>query len=175
MTDNLFPMLLALLCGGIFILALGALGIFLIFYSIRSRKKAEASQAWPSTMGRIVAAEVKRSVSTDDDDRTRYSYYPSVQYEYSVGSQTYTGKRIAFGGVTGYSSESRAAADLAHFPQGSQVAVYYNPEKPGEAVLERKAGGFAWGMVVGIICLLLGACIACPLLVGVVNNLLPRT
>ncbi len=174
MSGNLVPLLFALLCGGIFILALAALGVFLIVYSVRSRKKAEASQSWPSTIGRITVAEVKQSASTDDDGRTSYAYYPSVAYEYQVAGQTYTGKRIAFGGVHASGSSSKAAAELARFPVGGQVTVYYNPEKPGEAVLERRAGGFAWGMVVGVICLLLGACIACPLLVGIVTNLLPN-
>ncbi|MBU1662097.1 MAG: DUF3592 domain-containing protein [Chloroflexi bacterium] len=145
MSENLVPLLLALLCGGIFILAFSTLGIFLIIYSIRSRKKAEVSQAWPSTLGQVITAEVKQSTSTDDDGETHYSYYPSVEYEYQVGGQTYTGKRIAFGGIKGHGSESKAAADLARFPTGSQVTVYYNPEKPKEAVLERRAGGFVRG------------------------------
>lgn len=173
MPDNLIPLLFALLCGGVFVLALVALGVFMIAYSVRSRKKAEASQSWPSTVGQVIAAEVKQSVSTDDDDRVRYASYPSVEYEYQVAGQTYTGKQIAFGGVVATGNRNKAAAQLARYPAGGQVTVYYNPEKPSEAVLERKAGGFTWGLVVGIFCLVLSACIACPLLIGVVRNLLP--
>lgn len=173
MPENLVPLLFALLCGGVFVLALAALGIFLIVYSVRSQKKAEASQAWPSAVGQVTAAEVKQSVSTDDDGNTSYAYYPSVTYEYQVADQVYTGKRIAFGGIVASGSSAKAAAELARFPVGGQVTVYYDPGKPGEAVLERKAGGFTWGLAVGAVCLLLGACIACPLLVGIVNNLLP--
>ncbi len=173
MPENFVPLLFALLCGGVFVLALVALGVFLIVYSMRSRKKAEASQSWPSTVGRITAAEVKQSVSRDDDDREHYAYYPSVEYEYQVAGQTYTGKRIAFGGTVATSNPNQAAAQLDRYPVGGEVTVYYNPEKPSEAVLERKAGGFAWGLAVGIVCLVLGACIACPLLIGVVRNLLP--
>jgi len=172
MPGDLFPLIFALLCGGIFVLALAALGIFLIAFSLRSRRKAAASQSWPVTHGQITKAEVKQSASTDDDGRTTYAYYPAVEYAYQIGEQTYTGKRMSFGGVVAYGSRSKAEANLARFPVGGQVAVYYNPEKPSEAVLEQKAGGFAWGMIVGAICLVLGACIACPLLMGIVTRLL---
>ncbi|MBN1979605.1 MAG: DUF3592 domain-containing protein [Anaerolineae bacterium] len=172
MLGDLFPLIFALFCGGIFIVALAALGIFLIAFSLRSRKKAAASQSWPATFGQITKAEVKQSASTDDDGRTTYAYYPAVEYTYQIGGQTYTSKRMSFGGVVAYGSWAKAEAGLARFPVGSQVTVYYNPEKPAEAVLEQKAGGFAWGMIVGAVCLALGACIACPLLIGIATNLL---
>lgn len=169
--DNV-PYLFGLLCGGSAILLIGGLGIFLIVYGIRSKKKAQASQTWPSVSGRITAAEVKESTSTDDDDVTRVNYYPAVHYEYQIGDQAYTGKRISFGGIVATSSRSKAEKELTRYPAGGDVPVYYNPDKPEEAVLEQKAGGATWALVVGVICLSIGGCISCFLLVGLVNRLI---
>jgi hypothetical protein len=163
------PMWFALICGGFFILLLLALGGGLIFYGARSRQKAEASQSWPNTVGQITRSQVKQSTSTDDDGRTSYSYYPSVEYTYQVAGQNYTSKRTVFGALRGYGNPAKAEADLQRYPLGAQVAVYYDPEKPGEAVLERKAGALSGMMIIGIICLVLSLCIACPLLIGVIN------
>lgn len=179
MSGNLGPMLFFAACGGIFVLALFGLGGFLIAFSVRNRRKAEASQNWLSVPGRIVSAEVKqgtsretkRDITGEEREVTSYYYYPAVEYTYEVGGQTYTGKRLAFGGIVGHSDPAKAAAALAPYQPGSTVTVYYDPQNPAEAVLERKAGGYTWGLVVGAICLLLGACIACVLLVGIVRNL----
>lgn len=163
------PMTFALICGGFFVLILLALGGGLIFYGYRSRQKAEASQSWPSTSGQITRSEVKRSSSTDDDGHTTYSYYPSVEYTYQVSGQAYSSKRMVFGALKGYSNPAKAEADLQAYPLGEQITVYYDPEKPSEAVLERKAGALSGMLVIGIICLVLSVCIACPLLIGVIN------
>ena len=165
----LVPMSFALICGGFFVLVLLALGGGLIFYGLRSRQKAEASQSWPSTTGQIIRSEVKQSANTDDDGNTSYSYYPSVEYTYQITGQTYTSKRLVFGALKGYGSSAKAVADLQPYSLGGQVTVYYNPENPSEAVLERKAGALSGMMIIGIICVVLSLCIACPLLIGVIN------
>ena len=175
MTEDLVPLTLALSCGGIFALFAAALGVFLIVLGLRSRKKAAQSQSWPSVAGEIIRAEVKQSVTTDDDGRASYAYYPTVEYAYRVGGHAFTGRRLAFGGVVAHKSQAQAAAELARLPVGTEVVVYYSPENPAEAVLERQAGGSQWGLIVGLVCLVIGACIACPLVGAVVRSLLsPR-
>jgi hypothetical protein len=166
----LAPMSFALICGGFFVLILLALGGGLIFYGLRSRQKAESSQSWPGTAGQITRSEVKQSANTDDDGNTSYAYFPSVEYTYQVAGQTYTSKRLVFGALKGSGSSATVAKELEQYPIGGQVTVYYNPEKPGEAVLERKAGALSGMMIIGIICLVLSLCIACPLLIGVINT-----
>jgi hypothetical protein len=171
MSGDLVPVLFANLCGGIFVLALLVLGIYLVVFSLRSKKKAEESQIWPNSPGTVTLAEVKRSVNRDDDGNESYSYYPKVEYTYQVGGQMFTGKRLAFGGLVAQKNPASVQKDLERYPVGGQVTVYYDPGKPSEAVLERQAGGLKWGLIVGIICLVLSLCIACPLLFGLVRNL----
>jgi len=171
MSGELVPVLFANLCGGVFVLVLLALGIYLVIFSIRSKKKAEESQNWPSTPGTVTQAEVKCSVNRDEDGNESYAYFPKVEYTYQVGGETFSGKRLAFGGILAQSNPAPAQKTLEHYPLGGQVTVYYDPEKPSDAVLERKAGGMKWGLIIGIICLVLSLCIACVGLIGLIRNL----
>ena len=171
MSGDLFPVLIANLCGGIFVLALLALGIYLVVFSLRSKKKAEESQNWPSTPGTVTLAEVKRSINRDEDGNESYTYFPKVEYTYQVGGETLVGKRLAFGGILAQSNPATAQKTLERYPLGGQVPVYYDPEKPTDAVLERQVGGMKWGLIVGIICLVLSLCITCLLLFALIRNL----
>jgi hypothetical protein len=167
-----FPLIFGLVCGGFFLLFTLGGGIALILYSQNSKKKAGASLQWPSAPGSITISQVRESVSTDEDGGTSISYYPHVEYTYTVDGQTYTSKQVAFGGVKGFNDTARAQTDLAKYPVGARVQVYYNPQKPGEAVLERVAGsGAKTAMIMGIILLVLSVLIACPMLIGIIRNL----
>ncbi|MHC1782320.1 MAG: DUF3592 domain-containing protein [Anaerolineaceae bacterium] len=166
-----FPLGFGLLCGGFFFLLTLAVGVGLLVYSANSKKKAGASQSWPGVPGTITVSDVRQSSSTDDDGHVTFSYYPRVEYTYEVAGQSFTSKQVAFGGVRGYGNPEKARQDLAKYPAGAAVTVFYNPEKPGEAVLERAAGsGAKTAKTMGIIVLVMSFCIACPLLIGVIRN-----
>lgn len=171
MSADLFPVLFANLCGGIFVLALLALGIYLVVFSVRSKKKAEESQSWPGAPGMVTAAEVKCSVNRDEDGNESYAYYPKVEYTYQVGGETLTGNRLAFGGQVAQKNQAAVQKSLERYPVGGLVTVYYDPARLSEAVLERQAGGAKWSLVIGIICLVLSLCITCPLLFGLIRTL----
>lgn len=146
---------------GLFVIAFIGIGAALIFYSLRSRKKAEASQAWPSTNGQITESRVAHSTSTDSEGDRSDSYSPSVRYSYQVMGQTYTGKNIGFGAQTSYNRPAKAEAALEQYPAGGVVTVYYNPEDPSDAVLARQAGGANLTLVIGIVFLVIGLSLAC--------------
>jgi len=164
MAENMAP-LIGVLCGGLFVLLFAGIGVFLIYHSIRSRRKAESSQGWPSTSGQVSEARVSHHTSTDADGDTQDSYSPEVRYHYQTGGQEYDGSKIGFGFQQSFNSRSQAEQALTRFPEGSQVTVYYNPANPAEAVLERKAGGSTLSLVLGIIFLLVGLCLGCSGLV----------
>jgi hypothetical protein len=119
----------------------------------------------------VFVSEVRQSASTDDDGRTRYTYYPHIEYTYPISGQAYNSKQIAFGGAQGFNSPNQAQSTLAKYPINSPVQVFYNPQNPSEAVLERAAGGGAkTTQVIGVILLVLSVLIACPLLIGLIRN-----
>lgn len=156
------PTIFALLCAGGFCLLFAGIGAFLVYKGFQGRKKAEASQNWPSTAGQITDARVSHSTRTDSDGDTTTTYTPHVEYVYQVGGQEYRGKNITFGFTQGYGSPGKAQEALARYPVGSQVSVYYDPSQPGESVLERKAGGFTLSLIIGGIFLVIGVCAGIP-------------
>ena len=160
-SSNLF----GLFCGGFVIFIFFAASVFIIISSIRARKKAEASQAWPSTQGQIESTEIKQNTSTDSDGYTSTTYKPLIMYSYSVMGQPYQSDRIAFGFTQSYGKTAKAQEVLNKYPLNAPVNVFYDPDNPAEAVLERKVGSKAVGLVLGIIFLVLSLCVGFPLLV----------
>jgi hypothetical protein len=71
----------------------------------------------------------------------------------------YHASRVAFGADS--FGHRQAKAVVAKYPAGSAVTVYYNPEKPGEAVLEQSAKGTLVFMIVGAMFALMGLCAGC--------------
>lgn len=139
---------------------------FAFFFYFQQRRKAEASAAWPATQGKIVRSWVRTESSWDTDTGTTYSYFPEVRYEYEVMGQKYEGKNISFGGSVGSSSRAYAEKVIAQYPADKEVTVYYNPEKPSEAVLERGMRGGTLLLILGGV---LGLLAACTFLVGLIT------
>ena len=166
------PFGFALLCGGFFLIITLVLSGGLIFYSIRSKKKAGMSQSWPASDGKVIVSEIRESASTDDDGYTSYSYFPHVEFSYAVAGQKYSSNRISFGGVQGSSKQTKAQQTVNKYPIGTPVTVYYDPQKPSEGVIERSAGSSKLAMTMGIILMVISFLIACPLVIGVIRNFL---
>jgi hypothetical protein len=132
---------------------LAVVGVVLTLFGWWKRRKLHASMSWPQVPGTIIGAgiEVSRNVR-DDDGGYSASYTPKVQYRYVAEGVTIVGSRIAHV-ERGYDSHLNAEAELALYPVDSPVVVYFNPQKPSEAVLVRKAPGAIIFLCAGIIIL----------------------
>ncbi|MBA3073552.1 MAG: DUF3592 domain-containing protein [Anaerolineae bacterium] len=127
-------------------------GIVLLIVWITSKKKAEASQKWPTVPGLILSSRVDIHTSTDSDGNTSTSYKPVVIYSYSIMGHDYTANRIAFGANA--FSRKKSDSIIARYPANQQVIVHYNPEKLEDAVLETQAQGGILSLILG--CFLIG-------------------
>jgi len=139
-----------LLTAGIIVFVLFILNaIFLAVIYFMRKKMAEVSQ-WPSTMGNVVMSTIDRRSSSDG-----YTDYPVVQYSYQVNGQAYQNTKLAPGPEVGGSG---ARGVVAKYPAGAQVMVFYNPQNPSDAVLERKAPAqwLMWLLLVIFDCVLCG-------------------
>lgn len=128
---------------GILTLAMFAAGIFLLAWGGYEIKRAYESRNWPDTLGTIISSHISKQTTRDSKSRTRTSYTPRIQYQYQVGGQHYTCKRIEFGGESG-GRRSKAKKVVDQYPSGKKVKVYYNPQDPKVAVLK---AGFSWGAI----------------------------
>ena len=135
-------------------------GAVLFLIGLMHFRKVRASASWPYTPGRIISAKVDRSITRGgQDEADSVSFTPIIQYEYFVDNQRYLGDRIGFIGQS-YSRQKQAEEAMQAFPVGASVWVFYNPAKPGKAVLERKASGGTMLMVAGGVILLLAIVVA---------------
>jgi hypothetical protein len=130
-----------------------SLGIFgcvtvifnLIFIGIilATQRKVNAIKNWPSTLGTVLMSDIEWRRSSKGGSTA----YPVVQYTYAVNGQTYQSRKRAPGGEVGGTGAKKV---VAKYPAGAQVVVFYDPQKPSEAVIERKAPA-QWVMVLVLV------------------------
>lgn len=120
----------------------------IVFAAIYKYLEVRAASDWPSVPGKVVMSRPEvRDVKVIDSDREAGHYYEernfaNVTYEYAVAGQTYRNNRVTIGEDRG---NFEVAETLARYPVGKAVTVYYNPNKRGEAVLERDMPKGMWG------------------------------
>jgi len=115
--------------GSIFLTALLIDGILLgIIYATRHGVTKAAE--WSSTMGTVISSTIVWRRRSEGGSVA----YPSVQYNYKVMGQTLQGGRIMPGPPVGGSGAKKI---VARYAAGAQVMVYYDPNNPSDALLER--------------------------------------
>jgi hypothetical protein len=132
------------------------------------------SATWKKTQGEVLSAQVQESTNTDTDGRTSTTYRPFITYRYFVGDQEYLGDRLRFGGSIYTSDRSGAENTVRQYTPGTVIDVYYDPDNPEDAVVERdlSSGLVAFLAVAGVF--LLCAVIVFVLLVFVAPFVLSR-
>lgn len=120
----------------IIIVVLAGLGVVLFAIYFRNLARVRASGGWPAVQGKVTGSWIHEDATTEEDGTISRRYAPKVSYRYAVMGVEYQGDRITFGPVTA-GSRSNAEKVLARYPKGGATLVYYNPEKPTDAVLER--------------------------------------
>ena len=100
---------------------------FAVWKAWQNVQMAKASTAWPTTTGKVTAAEVAKVM---------FRRQPRITYSYPVNGNAYTSQRISFAG--GYRPKETDAI-LSRYPVGGEVTVSYAPDKPAEATLETGA------------------------------------
>lgn len=106
------PLMLVVVFGGIF------------WWSAQKRKQ---QASWPSTLGVITESRMERvSVGSGGSEDK-----PVIGYQYQVGGITFASYRVKAGFLPG------GQTLLNRYPVGRQVEVFFNPQNPKDAVLER--------------------------------------
>ncbi len=103
----------------------------------------KASQDWPSVTGKVMSAEVKTRTKTGRKRKRRARSrrtvsYPAIKNSYEVNGQSYTNDRLSIVGA--HSGKEAAQACVERYAVGTEVQVYYDPDKPTQAILERDTG-----------------------------------
>ncbi len=109
-------------------------GILLAIIFITRRKVAQAEN-WSSTMGTVTSSSIEWRRGSKGGSVA----YPVVQYSYQVMGQMLQGQKIMPGPDTGGTGAQKV---VNRYPAGAQVTVYYDPNNPSDAVLERSMPGY---------------------------------
>jgi hypothetical protein len=150
----------------VFILAVmfGLLGLILLLV-YRSRLNVDKKiKSWPSVPGTITSSRVsKKEVSVESHGSTslQTQYEPHVKYSYTVTGTLYHGERIG-NGILVSSLSGPSKRIVKRFTAGATVPVYYDPEDPSQAVLEKTRLSDEIGFLVGV-----GFCFISVFLVGI--------
>ena len=132
---------------------IGLLAIATIVKYVQVRR----ARSWVAAPGRIISSKAVtrkvRRIGADPGDSaedTEVRNFADVGYEFKVGGKKFKDSRVSIGEDLG---NIEVAETLARYKTGMDVAVYYNPANPDEAVLEREPpqGAFkfmAWLLIV---------------------------
>lgn len=115
---------------GFSILLVDGILLGIIFSTLRGVANAAN---WSSTMGTVTYSAIQSRLSGDST-----ADYPVVHYTYQVMGQMLQGKNIMPGPEAGGVGAKKV---VARYPIGTQVTVYYDPNNPSDAVLERGTPG----------------------------------
>jgi len=146
----------------VYAMLLAPLGLLLVAAVVKTWQAREA-RSWPQVPGKVVTSVAEmREVRVSDDDREEgyrleSRNFANVTYEYSAGGRKLSNNRISIGEDVG---NFQVAENLAKYPAGSIVTVYYNPRHPDQAVLERDLPKGLWG------CLGIGTAIVLAIIFG---------
>ncbi|MBP6178454.1 MAG: DUF3592 domain-containing protein [Anaerolineales bacterium] len=141
-----------LYCLGIFGLIFFLAALMAASRAVKDWQKYRASQHWLNANGQIL----NTYISTQGSANKGKSHQVHISYSYEVMGQGYQGNQLSFGSEgNSYDTRSSAEKEIARFPEGSPVTVYYDPDRPAEAVLERKYN--STGAILAVILGVLGA------------------
>ncbi len=143
-----------LLCFGV-VVELGA-AIF-VLSNLASLSRYFKARKWARVQGEIVEAGVIAVPGAASSSSSSAHYQPRVVFRYRVQGQEYFGERVRFGASVASPSRAKAEEGLGAYRPGMPVTVYYDPQRPHEAVLEPTSlGGLRIGCGLTLVLVLLG-------------------
>jgi hypothetical protein len=93
---------------------------------------AWAMRRWPKTQGRVITAEMRRGKKKSSDGSLLYD--PVLRCSYAVGGRTFESTRFTHRAVS--NAAHLATQFITRLHQNVEVAVYYRPQNPAEAVVQ---------------------------------------
>lgn len=118
-----------------FLIAIFVTGIFALI-SWSSYLKGRASETWPLVEGKILESGVNET-EVRRDGLLRKTYDVHVVYEYTVDGKRLTSDNLAFTMDETSRSRTEMTVIANEFPIGKRVPVYFNPDNPAEACLDK--------------------------------------
>ncbi len=117
-------------------IAFSVAAVALIIFGLFTMREVSRSRGWAETSGRVIASNINQFTN-----KGTTTYRPLIMYSYAVSGIRFMSSRIAFHSL-GSRDRAEATRITARYPIGTSVDVFYDPQNPEQAVLER--GGNPW-------------------------------
>lgn len=114
--------------------------LFFVIAWFQGRGARSAAQ-WSTTQGEVMEATVVQYLHHTNEGGSMTAYRPNIIYGYRVNGRDYVSQRLNFNTTMHSSIKSFADSKIRQFPTGSKVQVFYDPQNPNEATLERSNPG----------------------------------
>lgn len=118
----------------------GALLLGIAALGVHQALELHRSKSWPGVEGQLTESRIhekQRHTGKPSERTTRCcTYEVRVRYRYEVQGHTYEGDRLRVKADI-FGRRELAEQQLARYPAGQPVTVYYNPDAPEQAVLIR--------------------------------------
>jgi len=111
-------------------------GVAVLLFGILQLQKARENLDWPNVKGQVLSSDIEtRRYRSIDSTISVNKYLPYVEYIYSVNGIKYRSDKFSIRAHGERNTLEAAENDLAAFPPGDDITVYYDPEEPRSAVL----------------------------------------
>lgn len=112
-----------------------ALVLSAFYFSFVTMPKAVNSNDWPQAQGEVVSSELVQRSRTHRSGKRITVHSAKVNYVYHVDGKPFASHQLKWADRHG---SSQVEADmLSQYPAGASVTVFYNPDNPAEAVLQK--------------------------------------
>ena len=120
-----------LLMGRIFL----SIGIVFLLWNGWVIANGLLANQWPTTVGMITSSGYDTSSSVDFNGSPYTTYTANIRYSYTVNGNNYSSQRVYFSDIFNFGESASRA--VMKYPRGETVQVYYNPDDPAIALLEK--------------------------------------
>lgn len=108
--------------------------IIALVYDRWSWRQLAGSTSWPSCVGVVTRSDARENVGEGGS-----SWVFILRYRYVVDGRVYEGRELSFDGMVWSTDPADIERMIRHYPEGTQVRVYYDPNRPKQAALTRGA------------------------------------
>lgn len=113
-------------------------GVIILSLSARKLQRSLQRSEFEPVQAKVLQSELRSQTETDSGARAT-TYFPEIEYEYTVDGETYTSDSVYPGRLGGTSNRSENQAIVADHSVGDRVEAYYHPEDPTRSFLVDKS------------------------------------
>ncbi len=133
----------------------GLLGLLALASGIWNLLHPRQVLPWIKTKGAIVSSKTESFRDTTSSRSHTTLYRPVIEFSYQVEGQEYHNTLGSSGVTMSASSKQWADGEVARYPVGTRVDVFYNPENPTQSNLTGNTGMIANGRASLIVAVIL--------------------